>query len=95
MRELPRASSFTVVDDAGARGRTIEVKRLYLPFIIKAICPVCGEETERYLSSAYLSFPILGEQDIIMVHNGISTDDEDFEHEFTVRCVFGFTLRAA
>ena len=43
------------------RSTSIDVKRFYLPAIIKGKCPKCGTPTEIDLESDYLSYPILNE----------------------------------
>lgn len=44
----------------------IDVKRFYLPFVVRATCPRCGEVRERNLCESYLSFPVTGERDLAM-----------------------------
>lgn len=40
---------------------SIDVKRFYLPAIIKGKCPECGNPTEIDLETDYLSYPILND----------------------------------
>lgn len=53
----------------------LPIKRLYLPFVIKAKCPTCGRTAERDLSSSYMSYPVPGKPETVM----LSCYDEDGE----------------
>jgi uncharacterized protein YbaR (Trm112 family) len=39
---------------------SLEVKRLYLPIVVKVICPLCNTNLERDFEEDYLSYPLVG-----------------------------------
>ena len=74
---------------------TIEMKRFYLPLVIEAKCPECGELVERDCADDYLSYvEVFADTAIHMVHD-IDTPNGGYdEHEFEVMVRFGFTAQA-
>lgn len=70
----------------------IGVKRLYLPFVVRAECPTCGEIAECDLSGDYLSYPTPGVPYTVRL---ACYNEEGDETCFTdVDVVLNFTLRA-
>jgi hypothetical protein len=62
----------------------INVKRLYVPFEIKATCPYCGETVVKDLQDSYLGYPTCNTPTSIhFYHEYLGEKDEDWdEHEF-------------
>lgn len=70
----------------------LDVKRCYLPFIVRATCPKCGAEVERDLRKDYVSFPEIGGTTTIhMVHDA---DSDDGWHEWPVDVAVDVRVRA-
>ncbi len=68
-------------------------KRTYLPFEITSRCPFCKREEVMDLSDQYLSYPVIGKNEIYFFH---SDADEDgvCDNEWTETVELGITLRA-
>ena len=47
----------TIERSQGSVGFTIDVKRFYLPYVLKSHCPKCGREKSRDFEVHYLSYP--------------------------------------
>jgi len=47
------------------KGVSIDVKRLYLPVLLKSNCPDCTEELYYDMSIDNLSYPVMGETEYI------------------------------
>lgn len=78
----------------------IDVKRLYLPFVVTSTCPECGEVVKHDLTSdRYLSYPSVGAVTKIGFYHTNDdddpTDDEFFEHEWSVSVKLDVTLELA
>jgi hypothetical protein len=74
--------------EVGDEAFSVEVKRLYLPVVIKAKCPNCGAEVKHDLHQHYLSYPAFNA--VEKVHIMHVVDDEEC-CEFFVNVKLGFS----
>jgi hypothetical protein len=65
---------------------SIEVKRFYVPYTIKAKCPNCGNDVEFLGDYDYLSYPVLNAEEKVYA----CCDECDYEMELPIRV--GMTL---
>jgi hypothetical protein len=72
-------------------GFEIDCKRLYLPLVVVADCPQCGQEIEHDLSEDYLSYPEVGAPFVVGFHH----EHEGEDHEFGVEVVLKVNIEAA
>jgi hypothetical protein len=63
----------------------LDVKRLYLPFFIKAICPKCGVPVEHALDDRYLSYPPINQPFVYSFSHDIDDGDDWHEWDVTIR----------
>ena len=61
----------------------IEVKRFYLPVVVKDKCPNCDGEISQNLEDQYLSYPTLNKADDITLV--CEACDMEFQVPFTLR----------
>jgi len=61
----------------------IDVKRFYLPIVIKRKCPNCGNECEFDLDSDYLSYPTVNKKERITFY--CDECDINFEVDSIIR----------
>ena len=64
-------------------GFTLDVKRMYVPFVVKLNCKACGKEIVEPLNKVpihfdYLSYPTVGEPFEYVVYHGEDCDTENF-----------------
>jgi hypothetical protein len=71
----------------------LDIKRCYLPVVLKATCPACGVEVEMDLNGdEYLSYPYInGRERVGMSHE---IDDGEY-HEFEVFITLRLTVEEA
>ena len=72
-------------------GASLEVKRLYLPYIITAKCPTCGDEIARHFEDDYVSYPKLGEPETVSIccYECDEAFDFDIELDVTLKVTSG------
>lgn len=63
---------------------SLEVKRCYLPFMLKTQCPNCGAAIEHDISEHYLTRPLLNQPFDCDLHHECSDDGEYVDHEWSV-----------
>lgn len=65
----------------------LPIKRFYLPFQTKVVCPKCASELELDMESNYISYPTLGQPNQFPVYCEKCDDWNDFfiEINFTVK----------
>ncbi len=56
---------------------SLDVKRCYMPIVIKAPCPKCGTVVTRDLSSHYESYPVFNEDTTLSMYHDGDEDGED------------------
>ena len=66
----------------------VDVKRLYLPVVITAKCPVCGKQVKHDLKEHYLSYPAFNATETVGL---MCFNDDDECCSFSVNVAFGFT----
>jgi hypothetical protein len=98
MSEPKRATEVVVEQIVSRPGETfdIEVKRFYLPIVIKAKCPDCGREMKRDLSNDYLSYPTIGRPErLTFCHDTEEMDPRGWhkDHEFFVDVLLSVDLK--
>lgn len=71
----------------------LPVKRLRVPFVVKATCPTCGGIAEVDLSSDCLSYPVPGKPTKLMLTCYDEAGKETCSTDVDV--VLGFTLTAS
>lgn len=85
-------STATIIPDP-AKAKRLDIKRFYLPFILRDNCPKCGERAERSFitDSDYLSYPTINAPMDVSIECGAC------EHLWFVPVVltFGFTVGVA
>lgn len=70
---------------------TLPIKRCYLPFVVTAQCPTCGEQVERFLTNNYLHEPPINTPfELYMWH-----EHEDGDHEWELLVILRVSLEAA
>lgn len=59
-----------------------DIKRLYLPFVVKDKCPKCGKEVSEDLNTNYLSYPSFNKTHYItMAHEEWDDDGNEVCYE--------------
>lgn len=73
----------------------IEVKRLYLPFVIVDECPQCGRSITKDLTKDYLSYPDIDGYEPVPMYCYDHHVHEGCEHQWTLRVRLKVQLAAA
>ena len=72
----------------------LDIKRCYIPVVVRAVCPQCGATATRDLRTNYLSYPQIGAPVRVGFTHAVASFEES-DHEWTEHILLTLTVGAA